>query len=122
MVQDTPVDGVEERAGQITDEGTKRHGRACYFPGNMNLVHGSKEDGAHAEYTGADAEGHEHAEIYVHMAVGQERKDSQGCSRNNKYNAQIFCGGMEYLIGQVAAHRTAQHFQGILVDNTISAN
>ena len=56
------------------------------------------------------------------MAVGQERKDSQGCSRNNKYNAQIFCGGMEYLIGQVAAHRTAQHFQGILVDDSISAN
>ncbi len=54
--------------------------------------------------------------------MGQQGEHNQDCAHNHKGNLQVFGGRVENLIRDKAAHRASQHFQAVLVDDSIDSH
>lgn len=121
-IQARAVDCVHESAGQIADEGGHGHSRAGDFTRNVNFIHRSEIDSAHAVDAGADAQGDDDASHDAEGFKGQPGESNEDDSRQNEGDAHEFCRRMEDLIGQETANRAADHFQTVLIDDTIDAD
>lgn len=89
-VEDGAIDGIHESTRQIADEGGHGHGRTCDFAGDVDFIHRSKEDGAHAVNAGTDSQGYNDTSpdtksLIRHPGEGDE---NDGC--NQIADAQVF--------------------------------
>lgn len=121
-VKDTAVNRVHESAGEIADKGSHGHGRTGDLTGNGNFVHRSKINCTHAVDTGADAQCDRHTGSDSHALVRQEGKDPQYDGNDHETDPKVFCGRVERLVSQETAHRSAYHFQTVLIDDAVYAD